>query len=75
LAGNAQRIVSSNRKDSAMVVVPRQAKIILLTMKAHDAVTNGAGDKYRQRRTLARWQRLDALRRAECPSLMGQRVG
>jgi hypothetical protein len=58
-----------------MVIVPRQAKIILLSVKAHDAVTKGEGDRYRQRRTLARWQKLDALRRAECPSLIGQQIG
>jgi len=57
-----------------MVFNQRQAKIILAAKKAHDLFVKGVGDKDRQRRALARWQKLDALRRRECPSMIGVQV-
>jgi hypothetical protein len=51
--------------------VPRWFKIIRICNLLLERQSRGIGDKVRQRRTLARWQKFDRMRREECPSLGG----
>jgi hypothetical protein len=56
---------------SANDPVPYWFKLIRICDRAHERVLRGEGDRMRQRRTLARWNRFDQLRRLECPRLGG----
>jgi hypothetical protein len=57
-----------------MTITSREAKIILVAEHAYVIFSKGAGGHDRQRRSLARWQKLAALRRRECPSMIGSRM-
>ncbi len=56
---------------SAAGSTPRWFKINRICELLNERNTRGVGDKMRQRRTLARWQKFDRMRRQECPSLIG----
>jgi hypothetical protein len=50
--------------------VPRIVKILRIWDWLHEKLTRGDGDTLSQRRTLARWQKFDRMRREEWASLI-----
>ncbi len=54
--------------------VPRFIKIIRICNRLRERHIQGAGGKMSQRRTLARLQKFELMRREEAPSLVGHRI-
>ena len=50
---------------------PRFVKVIRICERLRERHIRGVGDTMTQRRTLARLQKFNRMRREECPSLIG----
>jgi len=51
--------------------IPEWVKIFRICDRLREQHVRGLGDKFRQRRTLAKLQKFERMRREKCPSLIG----